>query len=96
MERETRREFGARLRALRQEKGFSLRQFALTIGINKSYLVEIEYGRKAPTLDTMEKIACGLGVPISYLLIGVGPIKENGFSEAEAGAELSAAESRCC
>lgn len=96
MERETRQEFGARLRALRQAKGFSLRQFALTIGINKSYLVEIEYGRKAPTLDTMEKIACGLGVPISYLLIGVGPIKEADLSNAEASVGLSVVEPRCC
>lgn len=76
MSSETRQEFGRRVRALRETRGFSLRQFALTIGINKSFLVDVEHGRKSPTLDTIERISNGLGVPISHLMIGVGPIKE--------------------
>lgn len=69
----TRQAFGRRVRALREQRGISLRKFALTVGINKSFLVDIEYGRRSPTLDTMEKIAGGLGVSLSYLLRGVGP-----------------------
>ena len=61
MSSEVRHAFGQRVRALRLERNFSLRQFALTIGINKSFLVDIEFGRKAPTLDTIERIAGGLG-----------------------------------
>lgn len=94
MSTETRQEFGRRVRTLRESKGFSLRQFALTIGINKSFLVEIEYGRKAPTLDTMEKIAWGLGVPISYLLFGVGPIKDGAMPDAAPCAKRGAEEQR--
>lgn len=76
MSSETRQEFGARVRALREAGGISLRQFALTIGVNKSYLVDVEHGRRSPTLDTIERISNGLGVPISHLMIGVGPVKE--------------------
>lgn len=56
---------------LREERGFSLRKFALTIGADKSYLVDIEYGRKSPTLDTIWRIASGLDVTMSYLLYEV-------------------------
>ena len=68
---EVRKAFGTRVRALRTERSFSLRQFALTIGIDKSFLVDIEYGRKAPTLDTIERIAGGLDVTMSYLMFDV-------------------------
>ena len=66
-----RQAFGQRVRALRKERGFSLRKFALTIGADKSYLVDIEYGRKSPTLDTVWRISSGLDVTMSYLLFEV-------------------------
>ena len=68
---EMRKTFGAKIRKLRKERGLSLRQFALMIGIDKGYLVDVEYGRKSPTLDTLAKIACGLDVEMSELLEGV-------------------------
>ena len=71
MDTEIRQAFGQRVRTLRQERGFSLRKFALTIGADKSYLVDIEYGRKSPTLDTIWRISSGLDVTMSYLLLGV-------------------------
>ena len=64
----TRQAFGRRVRLLRTERGISLRKFALAIGTNKSYLVDVEYGRKSPTLDTIERIARGLDVSISFLV----------------------------
>lgn len=68
---EVRQAFGRRVRELRIERGYSLRKFALTIGADKSYLVDIEYGRKSPTLDTIWRIASGLDVTMSYLLFEV-------------------------
>ena len=68
---EMRKTFGAKIRKLRKERGLSLRQFALMIGIDKGYLVDVEYGRKSPTLDTLANIACGLDVEMSELLEGV-------------------------
>lgn len=64
----TRQAFGRRVRLLRTERGISLRKFALAIGTNKSYLVDVEYGHKSPTLDTIERIARGLDVSISFLV----------------------------
>ena len=68
---EVRQAFGRRVRLLRKERGFSLRQFALTTGIDKSFLSSIELGRKSPTLDTIERIAGGLDVTLSYLMFNV-------------------------
>ena len=68
---EARQAFGRRVRELRVERGYSLRKFALTTGADKSYLVDIEYGRKSPTLDTIWRIASGLDVAMSYLLFEV-------------------------
>ena len=62
-----RRAFGTRVRELRTQSGISLRKFALMIGIDKGFLVDVELGRKAPTLDTIEKIASGLGINLSTL-----------------------------
>ena len=71
MSSEIRQAFGRRVRELRVERGFSLRKFALTIGADKSFLVDIEYGRKSPTLDTIWRISRGLDVTMSYLLFEV-------------------------
>ena len=62
-----RQAFGNRVRAMRMEQGVSLRKFALMIGIDKGFLVDIEYGRKSPTLDTIVKVANGLGVSLATL-----------------------------
>ena len=74
---EVRQAFGRRVRELRVERGYSLRKFALTIGADKSYLVDIEYGRKSPTLDTIWRIASGLDVTMSYLLFEVDSPRVN-------------------
>ena len=66
-------DFGNRVKEMRLAQGISLRKFALMIGIDKSFLVDIEHGRKSPTLDTIEKIACGLNVTFAELFDGLGP-----------------------
>lgn len=73
MSQKVRTDFGDRVRQLRIERNISLRKFALVIGIDKSFLVDIEYGRKAPSLDTIEKIALGLNVSFSELFSSLGP-----------------------
>lgn len=70
--------FGKRIRCMRQRRGISLRGFALMIGIDKGFLVDIEHGRKSPTLDTIEKIASGLDVKTSELFNGI----EDEFEQA--------------
>lgn len=59
---------GARIRALRQERGLSLTALATAAGIGKGSLSELESGRRNPTLDTLYAVAAPLGVPLAALL----------------------------
>jgi XRE family transcriptional regulator, regulator of sulfur utilization len=44
---------GARIRALRTERGLSLSALAAAAGIGKGSLSELETGHRNPTLDTL-------------------------------------------
>jgi transcriptional regulator with XRE-family HTH domain len=67
MSEQTRQALGRRIRALRTERGLSQRKLSLMLGIDRSYIIGIELGRKNPTVDSLEKIAAGLGVTLSEL-----------------------------
>lgn len=71
MSRELRQKFGGRVRELREERGISLRQFAMQINADKTFISGVERGERSATLDTIEKIAKGLGVSISELFYGL-------------------------
>lgn len=55
-------DIGSRIRALRVEKGLSLRQFALMTDLDKSHLSSIERGRIDLKASTLDKILKGLDV----------------------------------
>ncbi|MGB0100727.1 MAG: helix-turn-helix domain-containing protein [Nocardioides sp.] len=59
---------GARIRALRLERGLTLTELASAAGIGKGSLSELETGRRNPTLDTLYALAGPLGVPLAALL----------------------------
>ena len=54
--------FGARMRSLRLELGFSLRELSIASGISKGHLSSIEQGFAAITTETLERIAKALDV----------------------------------
>lgn len=54
---------GDKIRALREERGLTLIQFAAKAKVSTSYLSELERGTKQPSLKTLEKIALALNVP---------------------------------
>ena len=58
---------GETVRRLRNEQGLSLRKFGLMIGMDYSYLFDIEHGTANATVDVLSKIAGGLGVSIKDL-----------------------------
>jgi len=60
--------FGQRVRAERERKGLSQVKLAHLLDIHQSDLCDIEKGRHAPTLETVEKIAAKLDVPATALL----------------------------
>lgn len=53
---------GVRIRALREERGLSLRRFALMTGLNKSHLSAIERGQLDMRMGSFFKILDGLDV----------------------------------
>ena len=59
---------GARIRALRQERGLTLSALAAAAGIGKGSLSELESGRRNPTLETLYAVAGPLGVPLAALV----------------------------
>lgn len=45
------------INVLRKEKGISQTKLALKIGISRQYLLEIEKGNSAPTINVAKKVA---------------------------------------
>lgn len=62
---------GERIRKLRNQKDWSQEEFADICHVNRSYMGRIERGELNLTLDSLEKVAKGLGTTVSALLKGV-------------------------
>jgi len=59
---------GRNVRRLRQEKGWSQEDYADRAGIHRTYVSDIERGRRNPTITLVEKLAAPLGVSAGALL----------------------------
>lgn len=59
---------GKRIRSLRIANELTQEQLGERSGINYKYVGEIERAVKTASIDILDKIASGLGVPISELL----------------------------
>jgi transcriptional regulator with XRE-family HTH domain len=59
---------GKNVRRLREEKGWSQEDYADRAGIHRTYVSDIERGRRNPTVTVVEKLAGPLGVDASKLL----------------------------
>ena len=65
---EIQEEFAKRLRYLRLKKGWTQVQMAERLGIDRSYLSDMERGKKNVCLPTLKLIAEGFGISLSKLL----------------------------
>ena len=59
---------GANVRRLREAKGWSQEEFADRAGIHRTYVSDIERGRRNPTVTLVEKLAVPLAVRAGQLL----------------------------
>ena len=59
---------GARVAALRRERGLSLSELAARAGIGKATLSGVEAGTRNPTLETLYAITGQLGLPLAAVL----------------------------
>ena len=64
--------FGDAVRELRHERGDSQETIAYRIGLDRSYLSELENGHKAPSLKTVFRLAEALSVEPEILVSRVG------------------------
>lgn len=69
-------QLGKRIAYLRQEKGMSQLSFSFESGIAKSYLSELESGKRNPTVKVLNRIAIALGVTIEELFRGIVPLEQ--------------------
>ena len=59
--------FSERLRAARESKGLSQTDLAKRAGFQPSAICHFENGRRAPSLDSLKKLADALSVSLDYL-----------------------------
>jgi transcriptional regulator with XRE-family HTH domain len=62
---------GNRVRALRRERGWKQVELAELLGLDRSYLSEIETGKKDPSLRVLKTIADGFNLSLSRFLRGL-------------------------
>ena len=59
---------GQNIRRLREANGWSQEDYADRAGIHRTYVSDIERGRRNPTITVVEKLAKPLGVGAAELL----------------------------
>ena len=58
---------GERLRQLREQKGFSQGDIENASGLLRCYISRVEHGHTVPSLETLERFAAALDVPLYRL-----------------------------
>jgi transcriptional regulator with XRE-family HTH domain len=81
---------GERLRAIQEEKDLSQGDIEKRTGLLRHYISRVENGHTVPSIDTLEKIARALEVPLYVLFYdGEEPLQLQNFSNEKAPAKLS-------
>lgn len=63
--------FGVRLREMRRQRNLTQLQMSVDFGIDRSFISDVERGRKSISLPMLEVMALGLKVSLSELLQGL-------------------------
>jgi transcriptional regulator with XRE-family HTH domain len=64
---------GARVRKLRDEKGWNFDAFVEECGLGRGYVSELERGMVVPTVTSLAKLARALEVTVADLVLGESP-----------------------
>jgi transcriptional regulator with XRE-family HTH domain len=60
---------GEKIRAVRERRGFTLKEVAAAAGVSESLVSQIERNRVSPAVDTLLAIADALDIDLEYLFI---------------------------
>lgn len=63
------RRVGANIKRLRREQGISQEELADRAGMHRTFISQIERAVKNPTIQTLDKIAQALGVPLTEIVV---------------------------
>ena len=61
---------GERIKSRREELGFTQLQISQVLGVTPQHISVIEKNKRAPSLDSLAKLAQELGVTTDYLITG--------------------------
>ena len=61
------KKFGERVRDIRKTQRMSQEKFALSIGMDRTYLAAVESGKRNISINNIEKIAKGLNMSLEEL-----------------------------
>ncbi|MDQ7774186.1 MAG: helix-turn-helix transcriptional regulator [Elusimicrobiales bacterium] len=80
---------GDRIRQERKRAALSMERLAELAGISTSFLAYIETKRRKASLETIEKIAAALRIPVAELFTTVpGPRKDSAYDAAQVFVQL--------
>lgn len=64
---------GDSIRKYRKQMGLTQKQLGEKCGINEANIRKYELGSQNPKIETLQKIASALGIPVAYLRVGIVP-----------------------
>lgn len=67
--------YGQAIRTIRQSQNISQEQLAYLCGLHRTYISDIELGKRNVSLENIDKIAHALGVKISNIFVEVEKIE---------------------
>ena len=71
MANDIKRQFGVRIRKLRQKRGWKLVELSVESGLGRVFLSNLENGKHEPKLGTIKKLANSFGMSVSQLMRGL-------------------------
>jgi len=69
--------FGYAIKMYRHHAGIPQELFAYKIGVNRTYMTDVELGRRSVGLEIIKKIADGFGVSVSQFMTSVDEVEKN-------------------
>jgi transcriptional regulator with XRE-family HTH domain len=60
---------GGRIRQTRNHKAITLQELSDRSGLSKGFICQLENDKATPSLQALEKLSTGLGIPVAYLFL---------------------------
>lgn len=60
---------GNRIRQTRTQKGITLQELSERSGLSKGFICQLENDKASPSLQALERLSTGLGIPIAFLFL---------------------------